>query len=109
MEAAVAEKEFSRLAKTALRAPSRRVELRVNVFWLLAGIGVGQSGEVISRAAKREGELGLAASGFVFNHTSGVQPALVKRLLRRVSASKQALLCESNDALELTRQPFSTP
>lgn len=39
MEAAVAEKEFSPLARTALRAP-RQVKLRVNVLWSLAGAGV---------------------------------------------------------------------
>jgi len=39
MEAAVAEKEFSPLARCALRKPCQ-VKLRVNVLWSLAGTGV---------------------------------------------------------------------
>jgi hypothetical protein len=114
MEAAAAEKELSRLTRTALRADPQ-VRVRVNALWSSARSGVGSlndgwsADEVTLRAAKKEGEPGLANTGFVFSHMAWAQPPLFQALLRSVPASKEWLSRLSSHAVEPTREPFATP
>ena len=113
MEAAAAEKVLSRLTRTALRADPQ-VRVRVNALWSSARSGVGSlndgwsADEVTLRAAKKEGEPGLANTEFVFSHMAWAT-AVISSITPQLPASKEWLSRLSSHAVEPTREPFATP